>query len=157
MPRRRIAPGRLRRWLRGDLDPAAMLGLHPEARDDLAWQAHRRLQDGRVEEAERIYRLMEALWPPGNSATRLGLAVCQQARGDLAAAERGYDQVLAEEPGNAYALANRAEVRLLTDRPEAARADLAEALALLDRGGAPPDLRRRLERLRELVGGAGPW
>jgi tetratricopeptide (TPR) repeat protein len=154
MPRRRITRRRLGRWLNGRLDLAGLLGLSGDDRGELAWQAHRSLEAGRADEAERIYLLMESLWPDHPDGL-LGRGVCRQAQGDLAGAEAAYGWALAAEPGNPYALANRAEVYLLTDRPDAARADLKAALAALDRDGGP-DLRRRVERLRELAeGGKG--
>ena len=83
-----------------------------------------RIAAGAYEEAERLYELLGLLWPDSRTTARLGRGVCLQLRGELAEAERAYDDVLQAEPQNAYALADRAEVRLLTGRKDAARADL---------------------------------
>jgi len=150
MSRRRLTARRLGRWLRGRSDLAGLLGLSDDDRDELIWQAHRRVAAGRLDEADRLFGLLGQLWPTAAPTARLGQGVCLQALGDLAGAERAYDDCLRDEPENIHALANRAECRLLARRPDAARADLAAALALLDRHGGPADLRRRVEALKEL-------
>jgi Flp pilus assembly protein TadD len=152
MPRGRITSSRLERWLRGQADLAAVLALPADDRDELAWQAHRRLATGALAEAERIFDLL-ALLRPAEPSARLGQGICRQARGALEEARRAYDAVLEAEPEDPYALANRAEVLLLLRRGAAARADLDAAR---DRLGGPPDLLRRVERLRALAEGAEP-
>ncbi|MBX6313906.1 MAG: hypothetical protein IRY99_13465 [Isosphaeraceae bacterium] len=151
---RRLSRRRLGRWLRGELDQASLLGLGVEARADLLWQAYRRLEAGQVAQAERLYQLIDTLWP-GDASARLGLGACRQALGDLAGAEAAYGLALTDRPDDAYALANRAEVRLLTSRPEAARADLEAARAWLARADGPADLRERVEALWALADGEG--
>ena len=148
--RTRISARVVARWLRGRLDLPGLLGLHPEALDDLAWQAHRRFQAGQFDEAGRIYDLMDLL-DPRDPRAPLGLGACRQSLGDLPGAERQYDRALTLAPDDPYALADRAEVRLLTGRPDDARPDLARALVSLDRDDGPPDLRQRVNRLRELA------
>lgn len=150
MPRRSICRRRLNRWLDGQLDLAGLLGLSADDRALLLWEAHSRRQAGSVEQAQRIYELLAQLSGPNDVAAVLGLAVCQQTLGMLAEAERGYDAVLASDPSNLFALANRAEVRLLTGRNEQARADIAAAREILDHDG-PADLRPRIERLHALA------
>jgi tetratricopeptide (TPR) repeat protein len=147
LSRRRLTPRRLRRWLRGGVDLAGLLRLSRDDHDELAWQARRRLDSGRPEEAERLFELLGRLWPRSAALARLGQGVCRQALGDLPGAEAAYDDVLRAEPENLHALANRAEVRLLARRPSEARSDLAAARALLDR--SPPDLRARVETLEQ--------
>ncbi|HEV3162843.1 MAG TPA: tetratricopeptide repeat protein [Isosphaeraceae bacterium] len=147
MPRRRITRRRLDRWLRGKLDTTGLLGLSADDRAELAWQAHQRFEAGELDQAARIFGLLAHLAPPNDVTGALGLAVCLQAQGSLDEAERGYESVLAADPENLFALTNRAEVRLLIGRLEEARADLAAASAILDRGG-PADLRPRIERLK---------
>ncbi len=86
---------------------------------------------------------------------KLGLGVCAQRLGNLDEAERAYNAVLEAEPANPYALANRAEVRLLRERKDDARADLTAALAALEGRKHPDALRKRVEALRELAGARG--
>ncbi len=150
MPRRRIAPRRLRRWLRGDLSLGALVGLSSRARDDLAWQAHGRLRNDQTKEAEAIYRLMAQFWPDDPTAT-LGLGVCRQLQGDLEGALNAYDAVLKVAPDELHTLANRAECLLLTHRPDEARAALATARDRLERRHAQGDLRQRIEQLSALA------
>jgi tetratricopeptide (TPR) repeat protein len=137
----------LRRWLRSNpaADPAKLLRLGTECRDDLAWRAHRLLGKGRVEDAERIYELMIALWPSVRSKAILGLGACCQSRGDLAGALNQYGAVLALDPADAFALANRAEVHLLTRRPDCAIVDLGAARRAA--AGVSVELEQRVERL----------
>jgi Flp pilus assembly protein TadD len=150
---RRVSTRRLEKWLRRESDPAELLGLSKDTLEFLAWQAKGRLQSGSIDEAERIFGLLLTLQPSVGTFATLGLGACRQARGDLDAAERAYTDVLAYDPGDVHALANRAEVRLLTDRPELACADLIAARAKLSQAAIPDDLRRRVERLDELAKG----
>jgi tetratricopeptide (TPR) repeat protein len=154
MSGRRISAWRLRRWLRSSprADPAKLFRLGTPAREDLAWRAHRLLEKGRPAEAERIYELLTALWPSSHAPAALGLGACRQSQGDLEGAERHYDSVLALEPDNPFALANRAEVYLLTHRPEQAVADLDRAMRRPDQLRA--DLAERVERLGVIAASA---
>jgi tetratricopeptide (TPR) repeat protein len=149
MARRRLSPRRLARWLEGRSSLARLLDLNDSDRDDLAWYAGRLVTSGAYDEAMRLFELLGRLWPEAEATMLLGHGGCLQLRGSLAEAERAYDAVLEAQPENAYALTNRAEVRLLTRRGAAARDDLAGALAALDRTTADPALRRRVLELRE--------
>lgn len=151
MARRILKARRLNRWLRGRATLAGLLRLSAHDREELAWQAHRLVARESFAEAERLYELLALLWPESADA-RLGLGVCAQLSGRLADAERAYDLVLEGEPGNVYALTNRAEVRLLNRQREAARADLERASAAITGQADGSDLQERIERLRELVG-----
>ena len=155
MPRRRITSSRLERWLRGEGDLAAALGLTADDRDELARQARRRLEAGAVAEAQRLFGLL-ALLGPGSTAARLGQGACHQALGALEEARAVYDEVLQAEPDNVHALANRAEVLLLLRRDASARADLDAARDRLGPRGGPAALRRRVERLRALADAPDP-
>jgi Flp pilus assembly protein TadD len=151
MARRRISPARLKRWLRGEIDTALMLGVPDEDRAQLAWEAHQRLESGQTDDAARIFRLLRILAPSNDVQGRLGEGVCLQVQGALAEAETAYGEVLALDPGNAFALANRGEVRLVAGRIEAALADLSQAVIQLEGSRAPAEFRGRVERLRELA------
>lgn len=149
MSRQRVAAGNVERWLRGELALGALLGLSRDDRDELAWQAEMRLERGQVEDAERLFGLLEKLAPAGDLRGALGRGVCLQRRGALGEAERAYDEVLVLCPDDAFALTNRAEVRLLTGRAALARADLLAAKRRLegksDRQSTA--LRERIDRL----------
>jgi Flp pilus assembly protein TadD len=148
MPRR-ITRRRLGRWLRGETGLAGLFGLPRDDRDALAWQAHRLFASGRLAEAGRLFDLLGMFWPESAASARLGRGACRQLAGDLSGAERDYDEALRADPSDPHALANRAEVRLLTRRVAAALADLDAASARLRNDGGPSDLARRVEQLRD--------
>ncbi len=143
---KRVGPRRLAKWLAGLASPADLLRLDRQAKSDLLHGARLRLDAGRADEAERIYRLIQSLWP-GSTDAALGLGACRQLAGDLDGAVALYDQVLAETPDDPFARANRAECALLAGRPEAAHADLAT----VDLASAPKALRDRLNALKTIV------
>jgi Flp pilus assembly protein TadD len=150
--RRPFAGRRLDRWLRGETSLGRLLRLKDRDRDDLASQAYRRVEAEQFDAALRLFELLGRLWPESGTSARLGQGVCAQRLGDFTEAERAYDEVLGAEPRNPYARANRAEVRLLTGRREAARADLAA----IEAGETPKALRDRIAKLLELSSGNEP-
>jgi tetratricopeptide (TPR) repeat protein len=147
---RRVNGRRVRRWLRERDGLAPLLGLSSRDRDELLWQAHRRLVRGPVDEAEALYQAMLTLWPNLVDA-RLGVGACLQSRGDLVEAEAAYGEALAIEPANPLALADRAEVRLLLGRLAEAVADLDAATALPPRMLRRHRLAGRVEALRAIA------
>jgi Flp pilus assembly protein TadD len=153
MPGRRISAGRLRRWLKSEppAEPATLFRLGAGAHGDLAWRAHRLFEKRRFVEAERIYELMVWLWPLCRAEAMLGRGACKQQQGDLDGALGQYNAVLALEPENRFALANRAEIYLLTQRSGEAWADLEAAM----RSSATPNevdaLAARIEQLRAIA------
>ena len=149
--RRPFSNRRIKRWMQGKLTLGAVLRLKTSDRDDLALQAYRRVEAADFDAARRLFELLGRLWPDAETSARLGLGVCAQRQGNLTEAEAAYGDVLAVEPENIYALANRAEVRLLNDRKEAAQADLTAALTALGKGRSPASLRRRVEALQSLI------
>jgi Flp pilus assembly protein TadD len=155
---RRFSARRVRRWLAGAMPLGDLLRLKDRDREHLSRQAYRRLEAEEFEAAERLFDLLSRLWPELEATARLGLGVCAQRRGNLADAELAYDQVIALEPDNVYALANRAEVRLLTNRRAEAQADLGGARAALGRQKFPEALRQRVSKLHEIAidGGLEP-
>ncbi len=124
MFRRRLAPRRLARWLRGRSTLAALLGLGESDRADLLWYASRVAGARAADDALRLYDLLGLLWPEDEPSVLLGRGVCLQLRGALDEAERAYDAVLLTQPDNIYARVNRAEVRLLKGQNQAACDDL---------------------------------
>jgi Flp pilus assembly protein TadD len=146
----RVTRRLLRRWLRDKAGLSALLGLKSRERDLLAWEAHRRLVSGSIDEAEAIYRAMLTLWAD-LPAARLGLGACLQSKGDLDGAEAAYSDVLSAEPNNPHALADRAEVRLLTGRPLDALNDIRAAKALPVRDLRRARLVERVEALRVMA------
>ncbi len=155
---RPMAPRRLARWLRGRSILAALLGLTESDRADLMWYASRLASGKSPGDAVRLFDLLGLLWPGDEPAVLLGRGVCFQLQGALDEAERAYDAVLQAQPENVYARANRAEVRLIQGRNEAAGDDLTLALAALARRKGPAALRRRVQTLHERTLGrvAGP-
>lgn len=149
--RRRFSRRRVDRWLRGDLTLGDLYRLKSRDRDDLTLQAYRRLDAGEFAEAHRLFELLGQLWTDGATTAALGQGVCAQRQGDLASAEQAYDRVLDAEPKNLYALANRAEVKILTGRKGAASADLDTALASLADAKVDDALRARIEKLKSLA------
>ena len=147
---RRVTGGRVRRWLRTRGGLGVLLGLDRRDFETLAWHAHRRLTRGENDRAEALYRAILVLRPDDLDA-KLGLGACLQSKGDLVGAEAAYDEVLDGDPTHPHALTNRAEVRLLGGRIDAAIIDLNAACAL------PPQLLRRsgliprLEALRAII------
>ena len=96
--------------------------------------------------------------------TRFNVANCDRQEGDLAAAERHYDQLIARWPQRPEAFAARGWARVQMGRPEAALADLNTALRLgppqpevfysmglaLQALGREPEARRAWERTLQL-------
>ncbi len=142
-----IRMGRLRRWLRGKIGTADLLRLKRRDHERLAWQAHKHFRKGRFQDAERIFQLMATLWPL-ESAPLLGLGASRQAQGAFDDAVGYYSRVVVAEPENVYALANRAEVRILQRRLREAKVDLLVAFALIQRLPTP---RKLDERVRDLL------
>ncbi len=147
----RINSGRTRRWLRKRTGLGALVGLANRDRDRLLWQAHKQLRKNQLDNAAEIYRATLTFWP-GDIGARLGLAACAQLSGDLATAERDYDELLHDDPQNPHALANRAEVRILTGQRDRAREDLAALAGLPHRKLRHAGLVNRLEALQKLAG-----
>jgi Flp pilus assembly protein TadD len=156
MSRRRVTSRRLARWLQGTCDLADLFRLSKDDLDELAWQAHRLLELGTVDQAERIFELLRTIRPT-NAYALTGLGACKQMRGDLLGAERAYSEVLDQDPTNVYALANRAEVRLLCGGRELARTDLAAALDRIARTKCSNEIRLRVDRLSELAEAEGAF
>lgn len=146
----RVNGRRVRRWLRGRHGLATLLGLSSRDRTSLLWHAHRRLVRGSVDEALALYHATLALWP-GLADARLGVGACLQSRGDLAGAEEAYAEVLATDPANPFALADRAEVRLILGRLAEAAVDLDAAAAIPARVLHRHRLTGRVEALRSIA------
>ncbi|MHC5539979.1 hypothetical protein ACYOEI_17300 [Singulisphaera rosea] len=149
--RRRLRPRRLVRWLERRGAVAELLGLGSSDREDLVWEARSFIASGRYADANRLAELLATLWPDADVEAALIQGVCSQLRGALEVAEERFDKALESEPENVYALANRAEVRLLKGRNREAAADLgrAEGSGLYPSIGV--ELTNRIARLRELV------
>lgn len=123
-----ISRRRLGRWLDGRLNPAALLRVRPAVREELLWHVRGAIDEGGLDDAERICDLVLANWP-GDAEALVCVGAVHQLRGDFQRAIERYGQVLAVDPGHPHALVNRAECHLKLGAHSAARADLA-ALAL---------------------------
>jgi tetratricopeptide (TPR) repeat protein len=146
---RHLGRRRVARHLGGTLSLAGLLRVHPDARDELLWEAARRLDAGAIDEARQLYALVTQLWIDAGPDALVGLAACAEHEGDAGSATATYDAVLAGDPGHLLALANRAGLHLRAGRLDAARADLdaAEAARKTARR-VPEDVRSRLAELR---------
>src|SRR5574340_252650 len=91
--------------------------------------AYLRLQSGRRRDAEPLFARAIAGRLPGSDAL-MGLAMCEGARGDLAAAERHLTEADAREPDNPVVLANLGIARSKLGHGAGAIAALQRALAI---------------------------
>ena len=110
----------------GVLPPDADLGRYMEAAAGLE-------AVGRLEAAAPAYAAAVGQWP-SEPLPRLALANLAYARGDLVAAERGYQAVARLDPSSAAARNNRAEVLGQLGCGAAARREVEAALALAGDG-----------------------
>jgi len=110
----------------GVLPPDADLGRYMEAAAGLE-------AVGRLEAAAPAYAAAVSQWP-SEPLPRLALANLAYARGDLVAAERGYQAVARLDPSSAAARNNRAEVLGQLGCGAAARREVEAALALAGDG-----------------------
>jgi len=110
----------------GVLPPDADLGRYMEAAAGLE-------AVGRREAAAPAYAAAVSQWP-SEPLPRLALANLAYARGDLVAAERGYQAVVRLDPSSAAARNNRAEVLGQLGCGAAARREVEAALALAGDG-----------------------
>jgi hypothetical protein len=102
---------------------------------------------GRLDAAERSYRAASERWPRA-ALPALGLANLAAARGDWAEAEHRYRAVLAEHPGEASALNNRAESLRQLGCPNVARAALVDGRRAIAAGDPMlPQLERTLAEI----------
>ena len=96
---------------------------------------------------------------PEDRDSQVGAARAAAADGDLAAAEKHLDSLLAAQPRDAEALTLRAAARRLQGRPDPARTDATlatellpeSALAWFERGGGGARTRRKRRRAGELA------
>ncbi len=140
---------RLDRWLAGSLDKAALMGLGDQDRDELMFEARRRFDAGAIDQAKRLYRLANALFPD-EAAPWIGLGACAQVTGDIPLAKGMYQFALDRRRGEPLAIANLAECALLNGDRLAAR----DTLALLTdevRQTLPPELAARMQQLKRLA------
>jgi tetratricopeptide (TPR) repeat protein len=147
---RHLGRRRIARHLEGSLTLGALLRVHPDVRDELMWEAARRLDAGATAEAKALYLLALRLWIGEAADACLGLAACEEAEGNLPQALALYDTLLEGAPDHLLARVNRAALHLRAGRPDAARADLdAAEAALATARRVPKEARRRLAELRE--------
>lgn len=102
---------------------------------------------GQLDAAERSYNAARQRWPDA-ALPAVGLANIAAVRGDWAEAERLYRAVLAQHPGDASALNNRAESLRQLGCPTLARAVLADGRAAIPPGDPLlPQLARTLAEI----------
>jgi tetratricopeptide (TPR) repeat protein len=133
----------------GDDDRQLVTRLPSEGARPLMQQANQAFAAGRLDEALAGYRQVIER-DPQFAKPYFYVAEIESQRRDLEAAAAWIDRGLRLSPRDTYAYALRAEILTATGRPEAARGDLAYALAL------DPFSPRGLKLLRQLGGARTP-
>ena len=115
-------------------------------------QAFSALQQGRVEEARRLFESLTGQ-APGTAAAWLGLAYSCAGLGDEDTAARAVDQALALEPQNLRALLFKADRLASTGAPRRSLAlyDRALKVASAGSGRLPPDIQQGLQRAQTVT------
>jgi Flp pilus assembly protein TadD len=144
-----LGRNRVNQWLLGKRSAASLLGVKDSARKDLLWHAFRHHEEGRVNEAARIYQLVCDLWPESPDGLN-GLGVIHLESGRLMEAQKAFESALAITPNDPFALANLAECQLLQGKSFEARAKTAQARAALAGRKSSDELRTRIDKLDEL-------
>ena len=137
---------RLQKWLAGTLDLASMLGLGKDDRDDILYHAKQRFEAGDLDEAERLYRLANTLFP-NEADPKIGLGACEQTRGNFVLAMNHYRAAGSHFIGTL----NLAECLLLTGNRMAARDFLERYSPGESRSYLPAEVRSRFEALEKLA------
>jgi len=125
------------------------MGLGDQDRDELLFEARRRFDAGEIEQANRLYRFANALFPT-EAAPWIGLGACAQVTGDIPLAMGMYEFALDRRPGEPFAIANLAECSLLNGDRFSARDTLA-LLADEVRQTLSPELAARMQQLKLLA------
>ena len=155
---------RLDQFLSGRVDLEGLLGFQLEDREELLFEAQRRLGEGEVDAAERLF--LVALTSSSATGPRSSWASGPApGAGDLSTAISHYEAVLGLRPADPYAAANLAECSLLLGDQDAARGEL-ERVSFGVRDSLPDDMAARFRSLSRLASeiepsgaypAAGPW
>ena len=140
---------RLQRWLKGDLDRTALLGIGEQDRDELLFEAGRLFNRGDVEAANKVFWLAQTLFPH-DPASRIGIAACAQAVGKLSLAMGLYEQILDESPLDPFASAGLAECALIVGDAGAAKAALGRVTPAI-RLKLSKELAARIAKLEQIA------
>lgn len=141
-------PRMVRRFLNGQITLGQLEEISKDEQYQMAKSGHRLLRQGKLDQAEKIFRGLLSL-DPRDAYFHLALGSCAQRRGDAVAAEASYTASLKINPYSAHALANRGEVRLLLGRLVDGARDLVAALEQDPELKLPPS-RRAQATLRML-------
>jgi hypothetical protein len=150
---RRVGSRKWNRVLRGEVPLARVLKVADEVREELLWEASKRLEAGELNSAEYLFHLCIILWrvrPDGH----LGVGVCRMKKDQIADAIEYFLDSEEKDQSNPFILSNLAECSLLQGNTSAAR-------DYLDRIDGLSDPRKdrmtdRLARLRLLVSTSEP-
>ena len=150
---RQVSSRTWKRWLNGEVPLARAMTVRPEVREGLLWEASKRLEDGRIVEASRLFSLVAVFWPDEPDGP-LGMGACSMKQDEINEAVEHFHAAEKTDGSNPYALANLAECALIQGNPE-------EATRLLDRidrsdDKRRADLRERLASLRQVVSTSTP-
>lgn len=118
-------------FLKGDVGWGEILNLSPDTMQRIAEFGHMQLQAGRLEDAERFFKVLTMLnWNNADFHTMLGVVYQRQKRPGEAIAQ--FTEAVTLNPEDGVALVNRAALYLKHGWTLQAKADLGAALALAD-------------------------
>jgi Flp pilus assembly protein TadD len=150
---RRVGSRNWTRVLRGQIPLARALKLSADLREELLWEASKRLEAGELDDAEFLFQLCATFWrdrPDGS----LGVGVCRLRKDQIADAIKFFRDSRKVDESNPFTLANLAECFLLQGDREAAR----NSLNRIDDSADPrkDQLTDRLAHLRKLASTGEP-
>ena len=135
-------PRKVRKFMAGIINLGELEGIDREQQYGMATVAHQLLHQGKLTEAEQIFRGLIAL-NPSDAYFHLALGVVHQRKEELTEAEAAYSRALGLHPKNSPALANRGEVRILSGRLVEGAQDLSDAIAADPQARLPTTKRAR--------------
>ena len=138
-------PRKLRQFMAGTINLGELEGINRDQQYDMATIGHQLLAQGKLTDAEQIFRGLTAL-NPSDAYFQLALGAVHQRKEELVEAEAAYTRALALHPKNSPALANRGEIRILAGRLVDGAKDLNDAV-LADPEARLPTTKRALTTL----------
>lgn len=147
-------------FLKGELSWAEIFNIPVETLQQIAEFGYMQYQAGRMEEAERFFKVLTMLnWNNSHFHSMLGVVYQQQKRPGEAITE--YTQALETNPDDGLSLTNRAQIFLQYGWFEQARNDLVQALAIAVTGeqkwrARAKGLQGRLQQLEAKRSGKAP-
>lgn len=141
-------------FLKGDISWGEILNLSPATIQRIAEFGHMQLQAGRLEDAERVFKVLTML-NGNNSAFHTMLGVVYQRQKRPGEALTHYDEAIKLNPNEGVALTNRGSLFLKHGKFVEARADFKTALEVPLAAGDEPQWHKQAKtlskRLEELI------